>query len=282
MRNKTVFFLIGLLATGGLLLFSSGCGNKREDRNLGSGATHGSVTVALSGYPNTDVTLNEHITGNFAADAMYNYALAKGYSVDFSLVNSGGLRANGLSGNIIPSGDWTDATVLAFLPFGNQATIVTISGTNLKEILERSVSRLDSASPSTGSSGRFLQASSQLKFVVSVAGTRQVVSCSTGTSCVVSTPGARVTSIKINNVDYNPSGTYTLITSDYITCATSPCQSGTSSNDGYVVFRKNNWEDQGKPAKINLGEDLGESVKSYLRSFSPVTPTLSGRITINP
>jgi 2',3'-cyclic-nucleotide 2'-phosphodiesterase (5'-nucleotidase family) len=122
----------------------------------------GTSTVAI---PRADPCGNvegrtcESLEGNLTTDA-----LRDAYGVDFAFANSGGLRANLtclpgelVDGNDQPCLDGADnfiirkGAALAMLPFGNISVTLTVSGAELKTILENGVSQVGG--------GRFIQVS---------------------------------------------------------------------------------------------------------------------------
>jgi len=70
---------------------------------------------------------------NFIADSMREY-----FNTDIALYNSGGIRGD----CILPAGSLTSMDVETMLPFGNEAVIITMAGTELRQILERSIMHL--------------------------------------------------------------------------------------------------------------------------------------------
>mgnify|MGYP003588965011 CR=1 FL=1 len=107
----------------------------------------------------SDGRLCESRIGNITTDAM-----RMTYSADFAITNAGGIRANltcpapdvpgdFCSSFIPPPYPISRGQVYAVLPFGNAAFTVTISGAELKNMLENGVSMMPAAS------GRFPQVS---------------------------------------------------------------------------------------------------------------------------
>lgn len=92
-----------------------------------------------------DIRTEETNLGNLIADSMLNKANEL-LPTHLAFQNSGGIRAS------IPEGNITMREVVSVLPFANTLAIVDLTGAELKEILEHSVSDL------SGSTGRFLQA----------------------------------------------------------------------------------------------------------------------------
>ena len=66
-------------------------------------------------------------------------------------MNGGGIRASISKGNI------TTRQIMAVFPFGNNLVVVTMSGKDIKDMLEQSASLLDECG--NGDNGGFLQVS---------------------------------------------------------------------------------------------------------------------------
>ncbi|MFJ7825479.1 5'-nucleotidase C-terminal domain-containing protein [Psychrobacillus sp. NPDC096623] len=98
-----------------------------------------------------DVRTKETNLGNLIADGM----LAKAKELDpetvFAFTNAGGIRAS------IDAGDITVGDVLGVMPYGNSLALITLKGSEINEMLERSVDTLPEQS------GAFLHISG-LKF----------------------------------------------------------------------------------------------------------------------
>ena len=71
-----------------------------------------------------------------------------------ALMNGGGIRASISKGNI------TTRQIMAVFPFGNNLVVVTMSGKDIKDMLEQSASLLDQCG--NGDNGGFLQVSGNL------------------------------------------------------------------------------------------------------------------------
>lgn len=80
------------------------------------------------------VRANETALGNLITDAMLAGAKKKFPETVIAFQNGGGIRAP------IAKGEITIGDVISVLPFGNDPVIVTLTGAELKEIFERSVS----------------------------------------------------------------------------------------------------------------------------------------------
>jgi 2',3'-cyclic-nucleotide 2'-phosphodiesterase (5'-nucleotidase family) len=200
----------------------------------------------------------EVLIGNLVSDALKFDAEHKGKDVDFAIMNGGGIRFSQETrpSGIYPAGLFTNAMVDEMLPLGNSSVIVKVTGKELKNIFERSVAQLPLAQ------GPFLQVSKELKITIDTTQSPQIINQLVEPNVIVSN-GNRIVSIKINNVEYDTLGTYTLVTSDFIA----------NGNDGYVTF-KNISSDR----KESLGEDQSGGVKEYIIVNSPLTPVLEGRI----
>jgi 2',3'-cyclic-nucleotide 2'-phosphodiesterase (5'-nucleotidase family) len=205
--------------------------------------------VGAASDPSRDSRRCESKLGNVVADA-----LRATYGTDFALTNSGGLRAPlscplaGASGFCPTSGTTppfpiTRGSVLGVLPFGNFSVTMTLSGPELKSMLERGVS----ASP--GRDGRYAQVSG-LCFTFDIqraAGSRVVgaVRQAADGSCT----GAAV--------DLTGS-TYTLATNDFTA----------GGGDGYPNFTGR---------FTSVGVTLDTDVANYIQANSPLSPTIQGR-----
>ncbi|KAF2211353.1 hypothetical protein CERZMDRAFT_43701 [Cercospora zeae-maydis SCOH1-5] len=76
----------------------------------------------------------ECLLGNFMADAMLTYRQNESDTVDFALINAGGIRATIDQGNI------TRGEVLTSFPFGNSLVEITMTGDDIWKVLEGIVS----------------------------------------------------------------------------------------------------------------------------------------------
>ena len=215
------------------------------------GTVIGSSTVAVprsDSCGRADGRLCESRVGNVVTDA-----LRTTYGTDFTITNSGGLRADltcpgaGESG-FCPTGitpppfPITRGSVLGVLPFGNVSTTTMVSGAEVKAFLENGVSAMPAAN------GRFPQVSG-LCFTYDIA----------------SPAGSRVTSIVRQAADGSctgaavlPVGTYTLASNDFMA----------AGGDGYpnVLF---------KSTTRNI---MDADVADYVAANSPISPSIQGRI----
>jgi len=202
----------------------------------------------------------ENLAGNMISDAFMEYALTNGYAPDFSLMGSGGIRFDEsirIDG-VYPAGNWTNLMVNELLPFENSLILVTITGAELKQVLERSVSEL----PAEHSA--FQQLSHEIWIEVDISNQAQIID-QAQTPAIITVPGQRITSIKIGGVEYNPINQYVLLIDEF----------RADGGDGFITLGN-------IPAnlKVNLGITEDEVFNQYIRNNSPVSAVLEERISI--
>jgi alkaline phosphatase len=138
-----------------------------------------------------NVRTDETNQGNLIADALLwqanQSAAAAGLPLaDIALQNGGGIRNN----QILQAGPITELDTFDMLPFSNFVTVVeSISASQLKEIMENAVSRVEDGS------GRFAQVSG-MSVVYDLRGQPQQLSVADSS---VITPGSRIRSITLND-----------------------------------------------------------------------------------
>ncbi len=205
---------------------------------------------------NTDPSLDgrrcESKVGNTVADA-----LRATYGTDFALTNSGGLRAAltcplaGASafcptGGSTPPYPITRGSVLTVLPFGNFSVTVSLSGAELKSMLENGVSQVPSRD------GRYPQVSG-LCFTFNV----QATAGSRVLSAVRQAADGSCTGAPVN---LTAASTYMLATNDFTA----------SGGDSYPNFTGR---------FTSLGVTLDTDVAGYVTANSPLSPSIQGRST---
>lgn len=94
----------------------------------------------------------ESLAGNWSTDVIRNKVNA-----DFGFMNNGGLRID------IPQGTITYSTMLAFQPFGNTITTCSMTGAQVKTVLEEALTHPSTSPPNSYPNGRGVQVSG-LKF----------------------------------------------------------------------------------------------------------------------
>ena len=204
-----------------------------------------------------DGRLCESLIGNIVTDSLRTAFPAASPAVDFAITNSGGLRdaltcpttdntsdfCPPVTGSTLPI---TKGQVLTVLPFGNTVVTATISGTQLRTMLENGVSQMPTAN------GRFAQVSG-LCFTYNIA----------------AAAGSRVTSAVRQAADGTCTGpavtfgagdTYRIATNDFMAFG----------GDGYP----NLVAQLDTPSIMTMDERL----ITYLEANPAVTPAIQGRI----
>src|SRR5215210_2287235 len=169
------------------------------------------------GHTNVDLTRTqvpsappggESNLGDVATDAMnWQADQLEGGAVDFAFANSGGIRAD------IPAGDVTFGEVYAAFPFQNVLTTTTLTGAQVKQVLEQ------------GASGQF--------GMVQVSGLRFTYNPSLPVgSCVTSV------TVKATGQPLDPAANYRVVTNDFMY----------NGGDNYTMFKQGtnpvNYSDQ--------------------------------------
>lgn len=215
----------------------------------------GETAVALDVRKAT-LRTREAPLGNLIADALLGTAAVADTSVVGAIQNSGGLRpelCDGGEREEIPAGPITDADVDQLIPFENYLAGVTVSGAELKSVLERGVSSLPE-----DAEGWFLQVAG-ITFTADCAQQRQVLSVD-GTS--IATEGSRVSNLTVGAQPWSAVATYRIATNDYVA----------AGEDGFLALK-----DASTTATSELYTDV---VKGWLSDNSPVAPTVEGRMVL--
>lgn len=176
--------------------------------------------------------------GNLIADALREQAFA-----DIALFNSGGIRADLLTGTI------TDGQVTEVLPFSNTLSTLELTGADVMAAIEHGLSLGGDASLS--GSGRFLQVSG-LRFTWDAA--RPV--------------GSRIVNIEVQDFDgeyvqLERNAIYRVATNNYIR----------TGGDDFSMLAENAID------PFDFGPPVDEVVKAYIRANSPIAAVTEGRIT---
>ena len=194
-----------------------------------------------------DGRLCESLVGDVAADA-----LRTKYSTDFTITNSGGLRANLTcdSGATFcptytpPPYPISRGQVLAVLPFGNVVFTVNINGAELKTMLENGVSQMPAAN------GRFPQVSG-LCFTYDIAKPA-------GSRVQSAVRQAADGSCTLTPVDLTAAFTYKIAENDFMA----------TGGDGYQNFY----------ARGTTQGIMDQVVADYITAHTPLSPAIQGRI----
>ncbi len=174
--------------------------------------------------------------GDAIADAMLWKTFSQG--ARGALQNGGGVRSSILHGPI------TMGQILEVLPFGNEISLVTVTGRQLRDALENGVSQVENAA------GRFPQ----------VAGIRFAFD-------PAATAGARVRDVGILDPELgsyralSPEETLVVATNDYLA----------GGGDGYDAFAA-------AAVRYDTGWLLSDAFAEYIRERSPLQTEIEGRI----
>jgi 2',3'-cyclic-nucleotide 2'-phosphodiesterase (5'-nucleotidase family) len=214
---------------------------------------NGSSTVVIpraDSCGNTAGRICESLVGNVTTDA-----LRTRYGVDFAVTNSGGLRAD-LTCPVVDNGaDFcppftptpypiTRGQVLGVLPFGNIAVTLSVSGAELRTILENGVSTMPAVN------GRYPQVSG-LCFTYDVsAPANSRVTGAVRQAADGSCTGAAV--------DLTAASTYTIAMNDFMA----------TGGDGYPVLM----------SRATTRDILDQVLSDYVAASSPISPSIQGRI----
>ncbi|CAK1367345.1 unnamed protein product [Cercospora beticola] len=134
----------------------------------------------------------ECLLGNFMADAMLSYRQNESDTVDFALINAGGIRAT------IDQGDITRGEVLTSFPFGNSLVEITMSGDDLWRVLEGIVSGVSEFNDEEVTS--FVQVSRGIQIEYNPENNN----------------GSRLVAVNIGNSSLDRAETYNVVTLDFL------------------------------------------------------------------
>lgn len=216
----------------------------------------GQLLVDLNANEN-HIRKREALIGNFIADALFSYYTGEGIDIDFVLINSGSIRFDPVDrpAGIYPKGELSNLDLDEMLPFGNNSVIVKITGAELKQVFERSIAQYPEGK------GPFMQVSKGFKVTYDTLQSPQLININQDQ---IVTPGFRVASIYLNEVQIDPNSSYTIITSDFIA----------EGNDGYVAFKNIPAE-----RKVFLSENYEvNALKDYVIVQQLIEPIIEQRI----
>lgn len=198
---------------------------------------------------NTQGRTCESLVGNVVADAMRTT-----YSTDFAITNAGGLRADLTCPTTDNPNDFCPAytpppypisrgQVLTVLPFGNVVTTLTVSGAELKTMLENGVSRMPAVD------GRYPQVSG-LCFTYDI-------SAPAGSRVLAAVRQAADGSCTGAPVDLTAAATYSLAENDFMS----------GGGDGYPVFT----------SRVTTRDIMDQVLADHITATSPISPSIIGR-----
>ncbi len=174
-----------------------------------------------------NVRTRETNLGNFLSDI-----LRLTQKTEIGLMNGGGIRAS------IPAGEITLEEILTVLPFGNTITTLQVTGAQLKEAMENSVSMIES------SAGRFLQISGM---TLSYDPERPA--------------GRRVMEIRVNGEPLDMTRLYSIATNNFIA----------GGGDGYDLFKT-------ASNLFDTQFVLADVVADFIREAGVISAQMEGRI----
>lgn len=186
--------------------------------------------------------------------------------VDIALINSGSIRGD----RVIPAGEISYLTLDTLLPFENVIVTVQMTGSEVKDTLERSASAIvfpgeEEGSEQKISPGGFLQVSG-VRFGINGSGESFSENFDTGT--VIST-GNRIENLTVvtsnGPVPVDPDAVYTVAVNDYLA----------GGGNGYTNIGAI-FDDKKMNTEINLIDLLANTIVTD----SPVSPECDGRILI--
>lgn len=179
---------------------------KIDEVKAQTGTVVGRSEVDLFAYESDDYTwaVRAHETnlGDFVADAYLYCALNNGVDADIAFVNGGGVRSN------LPSGEITRGDLINVNPFNNQLCYTQVSGKDLLDALEVSVSSLPEPS------GDFLQISEGLSFTARTDIDTPVLG-NGAYSGIDDAAERRVRRATLHGKDIDPSASYTVVCHSY-------------------------------------------------------------------
>ncbi len=211
--------------------------------------------------------------GNFLADAIrhYDYGLDLGESsVLIGLINSGAIRDGVECGSAtssrerIPKGPITDQDIYQLIPFYDDTIVVVkMTGSQLKRVLERSVSSLN-FSGTEGQQGHFLQISGKQGIKVEVDCSKPAQTLN-GPGTEIATPGQRIVSMCLKSGDQcfeiTPTASYYVATLDYLVG-----EDDGVANDGFIGFHYHEG-DEPPPEVIQTYIPLIDVVHAWLVDY---------------
>lgn len=206
--------------------------------------TVGITDVALDGKK-SHLRTEETNLGNLFADAVKDYFK----SAEVAFQNAGGIRGD----EVVGPGKISEATIWEWHPFENKVVLLTISGKQIKEVLERGVSSLPM------SKGNFLQVSG-VSFAVDLTEEPQVL---TEDNKAIKFQGDRVSDIKINGQPLQFTKNYRVAVNDFLA----------RGGDGFITFNSAKDSDY---TSLSLTDVLYE----YIKKHSPLKTETDGRIRV--
>lgn len=221
----------------------------------------GSTTVPLDVQKQT-LRTGETNAGDFTTDTIRRMVPG----VDIALLNAGSIRGD----CIIPAGDISYLTLNTIFPYENMIVTIQMTGSEIKETLERSASALivsgdGCAGAGRAPSGGFLQVAG-IRFTIDTAKDPFCIDDETGT---IISAGERISDLSVvtdtGSVPIGMDATYTVAVNDYIS----------GGGDGY-----SNLAAIPEERKCNTEVNLINLVTDEIERMSPIAPETDGRIQV--
>lgn len=167
-------------------------------------AAFAKTEVVLNGERAPGVRTEETNLGDFAADAiLWAARQAMGDGIVAAITNGGGIRAT------IQAGDITMKDMKTVFPFGNQVTVLTVTGAELLEALEAATYSTPEAI------GAFPQVSGIVFTIDTTVAFEQGEMYPDSTYYAPAKPGSRVTIESVGGEAFDPEALYTIATNDF-------------------------------------------------------------------
>lgn len=154
-----------------------------------------SIGTATAPFLNANTRKQETAIGDMVADSMFWFCEQQNLKPDFAFQNGGGIRTD------ITDGEILKRTIYEVLPFDNSITVVTLKGSDVIALFDRT--------PGTVTHGAMPQVSKEVSFVIDTA-------------------AGTVSDLLINGQPVDPNKEYRIATNSYLA----------SGGDGYDVFKR--------------------------------------------
>ncbi|MGD9581283.1 MAG: bifunctional UDP-sugar hydrolase/5'-nucleotidase [Vampirovibrionia bacterium] len=224
--------------------FSAIITNLNDKLKEESEKTIGVTNVPLDGIK-SHLRTEETNLGDLFADAVKD----KFNEVDIVFQNAGGIRGDG----VIGPGKISEATIWEWHPFENKVVLLTLTGKEIKEVLERGVSNLPM------SKGNFLQVSG-LTYAVDLTEEPQVL---TEDNKAIKFQGDRISDVRVNGRPLQYTKNYRVAVNDFLS----------TGGDGFITFITAKDKDY-------TPVSLTDVVKAYIEKYSPLDIKTSARIKV--
>lgn len=263
-----------------LLFLSGGCAVYNNSCPVAEPEVWGRSNVELD-IRRQFVRQCEAPVGNLVTDAMldYDYDLRdeQGESIipRVALINAGAIRdevscsaAGSESRLSIPPGPVTDQDIFQMLPFNDTIVVATMTGAQLRDVLEWGVSSLDLPGEA-GRQGHFLQVGGEggIRITVDCQGSAQTLDAERRN---IVEHGSRIVAVTLAGMPLEPAGVYHVAVLDFM--AGKDDDLGVP-NDGFVALQQEGIK------LLDTHVPLTEVVRVWLgRSPAGVSPTVEGRL----